>query len=398
MPEQDQRLVDEGYIRRCLELARKAEGRTAPNPMVGSVTLDAGGNKVGEGYHHAAGQPHAEVLALNEAGARAIGGTLYVSLEPCCHQGRTPPCTERIIASGVRRVVFATQDPNPLVAGKGREKLQSAGLQVEHSCLEREARFLNRGFIKKMKTGFPWLTLKVATTLDGKIADRYGKSQWITGPDSRREVHKLRDALDCVLIGAGTARADNPSLNVRDLEDSRNPLRAVVDPSLTLAPDAKIYDSSTGGDTIVFCLKKAKTAADGSRKYPDTVELVALDKVDFVEEETTSKSKRTLLNLTGGLRHLAERGIMTVLCEGGGHLAGSLLSQGLVDEIYWFIAPKILADSEALCAVEFDAPRSLDDSQQFVFEDLLRLGDDSLLHAVSSSSLELILAETQLSR
>lgn len=310
-------------MQRCLDLAASAEGRTSPNPMVGSLVLNADGAVIGEGFHKKAGLAHAEVEALNAAalaaGSEAArGGTLYVNLEPCCHFGRTPPCSDRVIASGVRRVVVGCADPNPKVAGGGLQALRDAGIEVAVGVLESQCRYLNRGFFKAMASGLPWLALKMALSLDGRIADRSGGSKYISGSDSRQLVMNLRNRFDCVLVGANTARLDNPSLDVRGLEDGRNPIRAVIDPNLSLSSgDARIF--SPAGETILFALPGSGLGVE----LPERVKLIEL---------TGDGDKE--INLTEALRRLRMEGVQSVLCEGGGRLAGALLDRGLVDELY----------------------------------------------------------------
>ena len=366
-------------MQRCLELAQLAEGRTAPNPMVGALVLDADGDVVGSGYHHAAGQPHAEIHALDEAGDRARGGTIYVSLEPCCHFGRTPPCVDKVIASGVRRVIAAVGDPNPVVSGKGFAALRERGIEVVENVMLKEASWLNRGFFKVKRTGRPWVILKLATTLDGKIADRFNSSKWITGEESRQLVHDLRNRLDCVLVGAGTARFDDPSLNVRGIENKRDPKRAVIDPSLSISPQSKLCRLDTGGDTILFCAPDVKESR--SSEYPEHVKLI-----DVSEKEPGSqRGQRHHLDLEKCLEHLAVQNVLTVLCEGGGKLAGSLLQSGLVDEIYWFYAPKILGDTEAVPAIAHEQPLSINSAAQFDLLEARVLGNDTLIHCTTRS-------------
>lgn len=331
---------DQLHVKRCLELARQAEGRTAPNPAVGAVVIDAGGLVVGEGYHERAGLPHAEVVALDKAGDRAHGGTLYVNLEPCSHWGKTPPCAERVAKSGLARVVTGMVDPNPAVSGAGLERLRQAGLVVDVGCLEADCRWLNRGFIKKMERGLPWVVLKLASTLDGKIADRTGTSRWISGAEARHYVHQLRDKLDCVLIGAATAVRDDPQLNVRDLPGARDPQRAVVDPHLLVTPVARLCRSDTGGKLSLFCLGKSKERY--ASRYPEHVSLVPVP---------ASRHNSERLDLSALLSLLADAGVLTVLCEGGARLSAGLLESQLVDELVWIVSPKLLPDAQAVPAI-----------------------------------------------
>lgn len=373
---------DEDYMRECLQLAKKAHGRTAPNPMVGAIVLDQQGLIVGRGYHHKHGQPHAEVNAFAEAGERAEGGTLYVNLEPCCHHGKTPPCSEKVIKSGVKRVVCGMVDPNPAVAGGGIQALIDAGIEVVSGVLEADCAFLNRGFIKRIKTGLPWVCLKLATTLDAKIADRHGGSRWITGAEARQYVHHLRDQFDAVMVGTNTALIDNPTLNVRGVENSRDPVKVLVDKDLTVSFEARIYTHETEVRTLVI------TREDRSdRKLADLpqVELIGvpyeISKPQAAgvpqrrEDDKEINRETVVLDLEAGLRQVARRGINTVLCEGGGRLAGNLIDLELIDEIVWIIAPKLLHDPLALQALSGRA-RNLDEAVSLHQVSVKNLGDD----------------------
>lgn len=360
--------ADEKFMKQCFSLALKAEGRTAPNPIVGAVVVQSDGSIVGSGYHPEHGQPHAEVFALNEASDRAQGATIYVSLEPCCHHGKTPPCTDKVIASGVKKVVAAMTDPNPKVGGNGFEKLRAAGIEVVTGVLEQEAQWLNRAFVKTIRTGMPWVVLKIAATLDGKIADRTNTSKWITGQEARHYVHELRNRLDCVLVGSNTARIDNPELNVRELNEFRHPKRAVIDTNLSLKPTARLFDSGTGGDTIVYCSERAEPQA----KLPESVQVVSLSE--------TSSDGCNRLDLHDLLKDLRTRGVSSVLCEGGGTLAGSLVDQDLVDEIFWIVAPSILGDVESVPGVRIEKPIALANMKRYRLIESIRLGDDMAIH------------------
>lgn len=329
--------IDIVHMKSCLELAAKAAGRTSPNPMVGSVVLDASGKVIGSGFHEKAGTAHAEVHALNQAGAAARGGTLYVNLEPCCHHGRTPPCAEAVIASGVSKVIIGMRDPNPRVAGGGIKLLNDAGIETKVGVLEDECRFLNRAFVKRMNTGLPWVCLKLASTLDGKIADRHGSSRWITGAVARAYVHQLRNEYDAVMVGGHTAVKDDPQLNVRDIAGSRDPIRVVIDSSLAIDPVSKVCQSTTGGRTIIFC--NEESARERGKSFPVDIEVAGV------------KSSAGGLDLETILLDLAAKNVQSILCEGGSRLAGSLLQAGLVDEIQWLIAPKIISDIDSIPAV-----------------------------------------------
>ncbi|MCC6979732.1 MAG: bifunctional diaminohydroxyphosphoribosylaminopyrimidine deaminase/5-amino-6-(5-phosphoribosylamino)uracil reductase RibD [Candidatus Melainabacteria bacterium] len=378
--------TDEELMRECLKLAQQAEGRTAPNPMVGSVVLDQSGKIVGRGYHQRRGEAHAEVNALNDAGEKARGGTIYVNLEPCCHHGKTPPCTDKVIASGVKKVVAGMIDPNPVVGGGGVKALQDAGIEVVSGVLEKECLRLNRGFIKRIKTGLPWVCLKLATTLDAKIADRHGGSRWITGAEARHFVHQMRNSFDAVLVGTNTALIDNPSLNVRDIESSRDPVKVLVDKDLKVSFDAKLYTHKTEAKTLVV------TRDDlADRKLAD-LPLVELIGVPYVvskpqpsnsliaagvplRREDDKQQDIVHLDLQEGLRQLVKRGINTVLCEGGGNLAGNMIDAGLIDEIVWIVAPKLLHDPLAVPALGGKA-RRLEDAVELHEVSVKHLGED----------------------
>jgi diaminohydroxyphosphoribosylaminopyrimidine deaminase/5-amino-6-(5-phosphoribosylamino)uracil reductase len=248
--------ADMEYMQRAIELATQARGRTSPNPMVGAVIVKDG-KIIGEGYHKKAGTPHAEIHALAAAGNEARGATLYVSLEPCCHHGRTPPCTEAIINSGIKRVVIAALDPNPKVAGGGLQRLKEAGIDAEFGLMQEAAMELNAVFFKYIQRALPYVALKTAMTLDGKIAAGSGDSRWITGPEARQHVHQLRNIYDAIMVGIGTVLADNPRLNTRLQEgQGRDPVRVIIDNQLDLPVNSIIAQSSREQPSLVFCGKE----------------------------------------------------------------------------------------------------------------------------------------------
>jgi diaminohydroxyphosphoribosylaminopyrimidine deaminase/5-amino-6-(5-phosphoribosylamino)uracil reductase len=373
---------DADFMSLCLSLARQAEGRTSPNPHVGAIVVDKSGEVVGKGFHPAAGEPHAEVFALDEAGSAAEGGTLYVNLEPCNHHGRTPPCTEKVIASGVKRVVVGMRDPHELVDGSGLRRLEEAGLTVTVGILADECIWLNRAFIKSVTSKLPWVILKLASTLDGKIADRFGKSRWITGPDARQYVHELRNKVDCVLVGTKTALFDDPALNVRDIARARNPVRAVIDSRLAVPRKSRVFRADTGGKTIIFCNSEA---AETRRKElsVSTSEAAAEAHVEYHEANALPDSG--LMDLGSVLKALESKGHNTVLCEGGGQLAASLLRGGFVDEVHWLLAPKILGDLEGRPAIFANEPVNLVDALQLYNVKYAPLGEDVLVHGVTKA-------------
>ena len=354
--------VDHGMMARALQLAERGLWTTSPNPRVGCV-LVRDGWIVGEGWHEKAGEPHAEIHALRAAGPKARGATAYVTLEPCSHHGRTPPCAEALIAAGVSRVVAAMTDPNPLVAGKGMAMLQAAGIETSCGLLENEARELNIGFVSRMTRGRPWLRLKAAASLDGKTALNNGVSQWITGPDARRDGQRFRARACAILTGIGTVRDDDPQLNVRDLETPRQPLRVVVDSRLEIPLTARILQ---GGLTLVVGAVADAEKIDLLRSTGNSVEILpnASGKVDL----------KALLEM------LAQRGINEVHAEAGFKLNGSLLREGLVDELLLYLAPCLIGhDASGL----FNLPEltNLDGKKALQIRDLRQLGEDIRLIA-----------------
>ncbi len=315
------------FMARALRLAERGLYTTAPNPRVGCV-LVKDGRVVGEGWHERAGEPHAEVMALKAAGAAAEGATAYVSLEPCAHQGRTPPCSDALIAAKVARVVAAMPDPNPQVAGKGLQKLRDAGIRVEVGLMEEQGRELNIGFVSRMTRGRPWMRIKIAASLDGKTALANGVSQWIGGPDARRDGHHWRARSCAVMTGIGTLKDDDPRLTVRDVETTRQPLRIVVDSRLRITPEAKLLD---GGAVLV-----ATATQDDAKARALKV------KGAHVVVLPNAEGKVDLLQLT---QHLGSIGINEVLVEAGINLDSALLRAGVVDELLLYLAPLLLGDA-----------------------------------------------------
>lgn len=315
-------------MRRALELATRGWGRVAPNPLVGALVVN-GDQIVGEGWHGEYGGPHAEVHALRAAAERAKGATLYVTLEPCAHYGKTPPCTDAILASGIRRVVFAAADPNPRARG-GAEVLRAAGLEVHGGVEEQLAREQNAPFFHRFAgTERPWMALKLAVSLDSALADMDGRSQWITGELARQETHRLRAGFDAIAVGSGTALADNPQLTVRGAVHPRSPpTRIVLDRRLRLSPRSALAQSAAIGPVWVI----ADPAAPTERREPlESMGVRVLPSADLGE----------------ALRLLYAEGIRTVLCEGGATLAGALLAQQFVDRFYLFYAPLLLGAGAA---------------------------------------------------
>jgi len=324
------------FIYMSLKLAQKARGLTSPNPLVGAVVVKSG-KVIGQGYHKRAGSLHAEVVALNQAGRAAKGATLYVNLEPCCHFGRTAPCVDKIITSQIKEVVFAIYDPNPLTHQKAASILRKSGIKVISGILENEARQINKVFIKYITKKMPFVSLKVAQSLDGKIASATGDSKWITSTTSRKLVHKLRSQVDAVLVGVDTALLDNPLLTSR-LNGKRNtkqPKRIIVDSKLRLKSNLRVFSSH---GTIIATTKFAPPKRVAYFRKKADVLIV--------------KDKRQRVDLPSLLRELAKREISHVLVEGGGEIIASFLTEKLVDEMFIFIAPKIVGGRSAPTAVE----------------------------------------------
>jgi len=359
--------IDEYFMARALELAERAAGRTSPNPMVGAVVVKDG-RIVGEGYHAAAGQPHAEVVALRQAGAAARGATLYVTLEPCCHFGRTPPCTREVVRAGVARVVAAMLDPNPRVAGRGAEELRQAGVQVQVGCREEEARRLNEAFCKYITTGVPFVTYKAALSLDGKVATACGDSRWISGEESRRLVHRLRDRCDAVVVGVGTVLADDPLLTAR-IEGGRDPVRVVVDSRGRIPLTARLLQSGSPAPTLVA------TTAAMDRETRSALE--AMPGVEVIE----LPPREGRVDLGPLLRALGLRGIVSVLLEGGPTLAASFLAEGWVDKIMFFLAPLLIGGQRAPSPLGGEGVARLQDACRLRDVSVERVGEDILVTA-----------------
>jgi len=350
---------DRELMQRALTLAARARGRTSPNPMVGAVITDRRGRVLAEGLHRRAGTDHGEAAALRKLGWRAPGTTLYVTLEPHDHHGRTPPCTERIIAAGVRRVVVAMLDPNPAVNGRGVRRLRRAGLTVEVGLLGQAAAELNRAWVHFITTGRPWVILKAALTLDGFLATRTGDSRWITGPAARASVHVLRDEVDAILVGAGTVRADDPALTTRlagrgegegegegegKRKRGRDALRVVLDGRLSMPARARLLRE---GDSRVLVLTSAAGAATGRRRAA-----LAAAGADI---EVLGRGAH--ISIESVLRALAARGVVSLLVEGGGAVHGAFLAARAVNELRLYHAPKLLGGSDGVPLFRGPGPR-----------------------------------------
>lgn len=352
--------ADETHMRRALELAALAMNHATPNPRVGCV-LVRDGQVLAEGFTQRPGEPHAEAHAIKLARARGFdlaGATAYVTLEPCNHFGKTPPCTEGLIGAGITRVVAAMEDPNPQVSGTGFERLRDAGIDVRVGLLQHDAMELNIGFIKRMTTGLPWVRCKVAASIDGRTGLSGGESKWITGEEARRDGHRWRARACAVLTGSGTVKHDNPQMTVRGVATPlplRQPLRIVFDHLGELSPTAKVLQ----GGALVYCADKV---ADG---LPSNVEVVRLP-------DSLNPGK---IDLEAALGDMAGRGINELHVEAGARLMGPLVDVGLVDELLIYLAPKLLGRN-AREMFSLDEPALLSDAMQFDLHDVVRLGDD----------------------
>lgn len=351
-------------MRMALRLAERAKGRTSPNPMVGAVVVKDG-RVIARGYHKRAGEPHAEAIALAKAGDSARGATLYVTLEPCSHTGkRTPPCTPLVMQSGVKRVVVAMVDPNRKVSGGGIKTLQAAGIDVETGILDAGARKLNEAYSKHITTGMPFVTLKLAQTLDGKIATASGESQWITGEKAREEGHRLRDINAAILVGINTVLKDNPSLTTR-IPQGKDPLRVIVDSRLRIPLTAKVLTRKSSARTIIA------TLASASKSKIKRLQ-------DLGAEIVAAKSSRGRVDLRDLMKKLGKRDIMSVLIEGGAEISASALKSGIVDKVVIFIAPLLMAGRDSLCSIGGVSPVRLSQAlrlhavtMRFVGQDLM---------------------------
>jgi diaminohydroxyphosphoribosylaminopyrimidine deaminase/5-amino-6-(5-phosphoribosylamino)uracil reductase len=347
---------DHAFMARALELASLGLYTTTPNPRVGAVVV-RDGNVVGEGWHRRAGEPHAEIVALAQAGGQARGATVYITLEPCSHFGRTPPCVDALIDARVARVVAAMEDPNPRVDGRGLERLRAAGVDVRCGLLRGEAEALNPGFVSRMTRGTPWVRMKAAATLDGRTALPGGESQWITGEAARTDGHAWRARACAILTGIGTVREDDPQMNVRLVETSRQPLKVLVDSKLEVDLGAKLL---RGGQVLV-----ASAVANPGKEA---------ELRDRGCEVVVLANERGKVDLPALMRELGGRGVNEVHVEAGFRLNGSLLREGCVDELLVYLAPSLLGE----CVGMFDLPppQALDARTRLRFDSVERVGDD----------------------
>jgi len=358
------------YMERALALASRGRGRTSPNPMVGAV-LVRNHTIIGEGFHAALGSDHAEVVALKAAAASAPGATCYVTLEPCAHFGRTPPCADALIHAGVAKVVAATYDPNPAVAGRGVQRLREAGTQVEVGLLEEEAVRLNEAYFKYIRTGEPLVILKAAMSLDGKLATRTGDSQWITGEQARRRVHELRNTVDAVVVGIGTVLRDDPMLTTRlDGQEGHDPLRVIVDSRGRLPLTARLLRS--GSRPVLVA-----TSARISRARLRTLEERGV-------EVTVLPPGEGGISLPDLVRELGRRKITSVMIEGGGRLATSALEAGIVDKLILMLAPVLIGGKRAPMLLQGEGAEKLVDALRVTHLTVERIGDDCVVEGYLS--------------
>ncbi len=359
-------------MKRALRFAEKGRGRTSPNPMVGAV-LVKNGKVVGEGHHVKAGADHAEIVALRRAGEKARGATLYLNLEPCTHYGKTPPCAPAVIEAKVKRVVIGIKDPNPLVGGRGIGSLKRAGLNVEVGVLEKECRRLNEAFCKFIVKKEPFVILKAAATLDGKIATREGDSQWISGEGSRRFVHRLRDQVDGVVVGIGTVLKDDPQLTAR-IKKGRDPYRIILDSRLRIPEGARVIGTSSSKTIIA------------------TTELAVREKIERLEKKGVRililNSKHGRIDLKNCLSKLGKMGMMSLLVEGGSQVNGSFLDEGLIDKILFFLSPKLIGDREALGIFGGSGKTTLQEAIRLSELKVRRFGEDILIEGYLNSNVK----------
>jgi diaminohydroxyphosphoribosylaminopyrimidine deaminase/5-amino-6-(5-phosphoribosylamino)uracil reductase len=362
--------LDAKHLFRSIELAEVARGMTSPNPLVGAVIVTKGGRVIGEGYHAAAGEPHAERAALAACADDPAGATMYVSLEPCCHQGRTPPCTDAIIEAGIKRVVVASDDPSAKAAGRGLGILRDEGIRVDVCDGEAAAaaRLINQPFRKHARTGRPLVVLKYAMTLDGKVATRSGDSKWISGEASRARAHRWRAECDAVAIGIGTASADDPLLTARVEAVPRQPRRVVFDAEARLPVSSQLVQSAAESPVIVICSRAAARTS---------TQALTSAGVDVITVSGGNEAAR----IEGALDELGARDIQSILVEGGPHLAGAFLDAGEVDELRAFIAPVVAGGRQARPAIEGEGVELISDAARPLATEFEQIDDDVLVTA-----------------
>jgi len=354
---------------RALDLAAEARGKTSPNPLVGAVVVKDG-RTIGEGYHRRAGEPHAERMALAACSEDPAGATMYVTLEPCCHHGRTPPCTEAIVEAGIKRVVIASDDPTDKAAGRGLGILRDEGIRVDQvdGEVEEAARLLNQPFRKHARTGRPLVVFKSAVTLDGKVATAAGDSRWISSEASRDRAHRWREEADAVAVGIGTALADDPELTARAPGAERQPRRVVFDSTARLPLDSKLVQTATDVRTIVITTRAADRAATGQLESAG---------VEVIRVQGSTDAQR----VSAALDELGERDVQSVLLEGGPRLAGAFFDAGEIDQYYAFVAPIVAGGARARSAVAGEGVDKIEDALRAEAVQVERIGDDVLIGA-----------------
>lgn len=361
------------FMRRALRLAKKGYGRTSPNPAVGAVLVKKG-KIVGEGYHRKAGDAHAEVNAIRAAGKEARGADLYITLEPCSHYGKTPPCADAVVKAGIKKAFIAMIDPNPQVAGKGIKILESAGIEVKTGALEKEAKTLNEAFIKHITRGLPFVTLKAASTLDGRIATKTGESKWITGEAARKYVHRMRDCSDAIMVGIGTIKKDDPSLTTRlEGKKGKDPVRIVVDEKLDISPRARVVNGKSKAPLIVATTDRA--AKEKMRALENLgVKVIVFPSLDG------------MVPLKPLMKKLGHMGINSLIIEGGSEVHASALKEGIVDKIAIFYAPKIMGGIHSVSLVGGEGPELLAEAIEIEEVKTKKIGPDILLEGYIKKS------------
>ncbi|MCC5889971.1 MAG: bifunctional diaminohydroxyphosphoribosylaminopyrimidine deaminase/5-amino-6-(5-phosphoribosylamino)uracil reductase RibD [Alkalibacterium sp.] len=363
--------TDEFYMKRALELAVKAKGHTSPNPMVGAVIVKDN-RIIGEGYHQKAGEPHAEVNAVQSAEESVKGATIYVTLEPCSHFGKTPPCSDLIIRSEFKKVVVATLDPNPLVAGRGLKRIEEAGIEVEVGVCEKESVQMNEVFNYFITTKQPFTVMKYAMTLDGKIATETGQSKWISSKESREHAHRLRGELSGIMAGIGTVLKDNPQLTCR-VPGYGNPIRIVVDSQLRIPLDAAVLADQNEAKTVIL-----------TTQYASEEKLKALEAMSIEVIKVRDTDKR--VDLSEAMQVLGEKGIDSILLEGGGKLNASALEAGIVNKVTIYIAPKLVGGENAISPVMGRGVKTMSEAYLFKDTQTFRIGEDIVIEALIDRS------------
>ncbi|MEE4265402.1 MAG: bifunctional diaminohydroxyphosphoribosylaminopyrimidine deaminase/5-amino-6-(5-phosphoribosylamino)uracil reductase RibD [Desulfobacteraceae bacterium] len=364
---------DQHFMQMALDLAIKGEGFTSPNPMVGAVVVK-NGRLVGSGYHEVIGGAHAEVNAIDAAGKLASGATLYVTLEPCNHTGRTPPCTQKILDAGIARVVAAMLDPNENVAGGGLNYLEQHGLQVTTGVCEEQARKQNEAFITYVTTGRPFVIAKCAATLDGRIATRTGDSRWVTGEEARRFVHRLRHAVDAIMVGINTVHKDDPSLTTRlDGRKGKDPARIILDTHLSIAPDAKVLQQAAAADTILVA---GKGVGRGKKSVFEKAGIRVIE----------APLKHSQIDMAALMGQLGAMEISSLLIEGGSQVLASAFRAGIIDKVQFFYAPKILGGDDGIPICSGPGAELMNQSVAIKDIAVHRFGDDILIEGYVEKS------------